>query len=143
MNVLNYWVIPTIKALPETYEVLLDAVRTAMLDLAGHNDFKTFPNGPSSSGRESYVHAAYLHLLKIGRKEAFWDVLEEGCEEVRCQGRVAVRVAYPPMCGRSSRLSRFAKGSKSFLVLLENFHSNNKQIKIYFGLLRVLTKRSP
>ena len=97
MHVLNYWVGPTIKALPEAYGMLLDALRAAMLEQFGHNDFRAFPDGPTPTRTEaqSHVHAAYLHLLKVGRKEARWDILDEGegCEEVSLAGRVSVSVS--------------------------------------------------
>lgn len=63
INVLNYWVTPTVKAFPDTLPTLLaamaDPMRATMAGNRVHED--------------SYAHVAFLHLLKIGRKEGFWD----------------------------------------------------------------------
>lgn len=67
-NVLNYWVIPTVTTFPETYRVLLDAMKAPLAAAMADED------------TTSYGHAAYIHLLKIGRKDGFWDVLDAGDE---------------------------------------------------------------
>lgn len=67
---LNYWVSPTVKAFPNTLATLLAAMKGPMeATVAGDR-----------AHEHTYVHAAFLHLLKIGRKEGFWDPLDASPE---------------------------------------------------------------
>ncbi|XP_034237777.1 LOW QUALITY PROTEIN: thyroid adenoma-associated protein homolog [Thrips palmi] len=70
INVLNYWVSPTVKAFPSTLPSLLAAMKGPM-DAAMAGD---------RAHEHTFAHAAFLHLLKIGRKEGFWDPLDPAPE---------------------------------------------------------------
>ncbi|KAK3907989.1 hypothetical protein KUF71_003121 [Frankliniella fusca] len=52
----------------QTYRILLDAMKAPLAAAMANED------------SASYGHAAYIHLLKIGRKDGFWDVQDAGHE---------------------------------------------------------------
>lgn len=74
MNVLNYWVLPTATAFP-------DAIRSMLAAMKGPIAAAMADGAPATE--KTHGHAAFLHLLKIARKNfGLWDAADTD-DEVR------------------------------------------------------------